>query len=447
MTTVSKTREIISDIAAQIKKRKTPAATPGERVINFRNEKAEKFERQIVDIPIELLKFRKDNGRIGVEVSSYERKFGKLKESAEETQEKLYQWLKDKDPGRTEKLYNLIRKSGQEEPAVATADGFLIDGNRRLMVLRQLNKLEAAEEFSRMRVVLLPGEGDPGGPPTIEEIEKLENTYQLQDDGKSEYSKFAKALSYRRKDLNGYSLRQQVADDPNFYKRPVAIDKEVRSIEKQYLQPLVVIDRYLSLFGLDGQYDHAETRWETFLQYSLVYHANLNHDKKKHDLAGVLLEKLDEFEAGVFTVIRAQKLDALSSSLDRYMRRLKSLCKSERFVEEFCTLGDEISNLDHCEDNNEWLATRVDEKTNVYTRINHIVSRANEFGTDKEKAETPLSLLEQAERKLTHKSMRVENIAAQNLATFRNLIERISGELQRLQKELYDRQKSGADAS
>ena len=56
------------------------------------------------------------------------------------------------------------------------------------------------ERFKTMKAVILPGKDDVGGPPTLLEIEQIENRYQLQSDGKAEYYAFDRALSMRRKD-------------------------------------------------------------------------------------------------------------------------------------------------------------------------------------------------------------------------------------------------------
>ena len=88
--TVSKTREIIDDFAAEIKRRMRSSARPSKAVIHFRAEDIEGTERDIVKVPIELLRFRKDNGRIASDVYDYEHTRGSLDESSEEGQ-KNYQ--------------------------------------------------------------------------------------------------------------------------------------------------------------------------------------------------------------------------------------------------------------------------------------------------------------------------------------------------------------------
>ena len=73
------------------------------------------------------------------------------------------------------------------------------------MVLAKLQQQAPGRpEFEAMKVVVLPGPSDPGGPPSLIEIERLENRYQLQSEGKSEYYGFDRALSIKRKMGHGY---------------------------------------------------------------------------------------------------------------------------------------------------------------------------------------------------------------------------------------------------
>lgn len=84
------------------------------------------------------MRFRKDNGRIASDVSSYEKLHGTLNESKLETQEILRKFLKEKDEENNIKLKKSIEHSGQNEAAIITCDGFLINGNRRKMTLEEL---------------------------------------------------------------------------------------------------------------------------------------------------------------------------------------------------------------------------------------------------------------------------------------------------------------------
>ncbi len=68
-----KEREIIDNFAREIEKAKRPGPKPATAVIDFRTERADGHERPVYHVPIGLLRYRKDNGRISSDVSSYEK--------------------------------------------------------------------------------------------------------------------------------------------------------------------------------------------------------------------------------------------------------------------------------------------------------------------------------------------------------------------------------------
>jgi len=68
----AKIREIIDDFVKEIGKAKFLGAKPAKTVIDFRNERKDGIERDIWYVPIDLLRYRKDNGRISSDVLHYE---------------------------------------------------------------------------------------------------------------------------------------------------------------------------------------------------------------------------------------------------------------------------------------------------------------------------------------------------------------------------------------
>ena len=183
-------------------------------VIEFREWRSEGVSKPIRKIPTNLLRYRKDNGRIASDVLHYEKHNISLKERDAKHQEIIKGFLYDKDPKTTEILMKSLEHNGQIDPAIITADGFLINGNRRKVALEELYKQTRKEKFKWMKVVILPDVGDEGGPPTLREIEQVENRCQLQKSGKSEYYDFDKALSIRQKINKGMTLEDQLNDDP-----------------------------------------------------------------------------------------------------------------------------------------------------------------------------------------------------------------------------------------
>ena len=186
--TKPKEREIIEDFAKEIQQRKTQASPPKTSVIDFRDELIKGVERPVESVPLNLLRYRKNNGRISSDIFDYEKNHGILDEKSKETQKIVSEFLENRNKDKTEELKNSIMLKGQQEPAIITCDGFLINGNRRRLVIEMLSNLKKGDpRFERMKVVILPGKSDEGGPPTLKEIEQIENRYQLQSMGKAEY--------------------------------------------------------------------------------------------------------------------------------------------------------------------------------------------------------------------------------------------------------------------
>lgn len=120
-------REIVEDFAKEIRERRMQTAKPSKAVINFRTEIKDGIERPIWRVPIEILRYRKDNGRIASDVLDYEQKNGRLDEKDDKAQAVIARCLEEKDPEKTGVLRSSIMHAGQSEPAIITCDGFLVN--------------------------------------------------------------------------------------------------------------------------------------------------------------------------------------------------------------------------------------------------------------------------------------------------------------------------------
>src|SRR3972149_8493318 len=157
MNSISKPpeRKIIEDFAKEITERSITADPPAEEVIYFRNWHIIRKKSPVKLVPVEILRYRKDNGRIASDVLSYDKLNGSLIEKDENAQRTLKKFLDEKDSEKTSELMNSIRHSSQRVPAVITSDGFLINGNRRKLALEKLYEDTKDEKFKWMRVVIL----------------------------------------------------------------------------------------------------------------------------------------------------------------------------------------------------------------------------------------------------------------------------------------------------
>lgn len=447
-----KEREIVEDFAAEIKRRKTQTAKPTKHVIDFRSERASNFEREIWEVPTEILRFRKDNGRIASDVLSYEKNYRPLIETEDEDQETLRKFLQQKDPSKTTELKNSLAHGGQVEPAIITCDGFLINGNRRKLSLEALNS-EHPGRFQTMKVVILPGKGEPGGPPTNKEIEQIENRYQLQSDGKAEYYNFDRALSMRRKIQLGISLEDQLKDDPNFANLSAKeFKKAVKEMEDEYLGPLTCVDEYLEHLGREGLYDTVssgrddrEGRWQAFIDYYTSVNKKLA-DQKKLIQMGIAEEEVGKIKDAAFKIIRKREIPN-SPKVHMIMRKLSNWLinpQAKNALLELVDVDSEIPLDERVDKSGRELSPREIDRLwagKYGSEVNNCVLKAERIVESTRTAETPITLLEASLAKLNHEKMDIRVMNPVDIERAKTLIKGIRDKAQSLESEFYHLEK------
>lgn len=448
-------REIVQDFARAIREKKTNTAKPAFAVINFRDEKAKSYERPIVTVPIELLRYRKDNGRIASDVMNYERLNGPLDERDDSAQKILRDFLEKKHPEMTEILIKSIEHTGQSEPAIITCDGFLINGNRRKMALESLLSRHKSDSlYKYMKVVILPGPGEEGGPPTLLEIERLENRYQLQSEGKSEYYGFDRALSIKRKMNLGFSLEEQLKDDPRYVRASQQeLKNAVREYERDYIHPLECIDRYLEHFEREGMYgtissgvSDKEGRWQAFIDYSQIYHRRLLNHQWQNE-SGLDEDDIGAIEEAAFKLIRLRTLKGLPK-IHQIMRKLPSMCALRESKKEILNIANQVdSSLPPDEqydaEGNPLSPEEIDKKWahRHQQKLIMLTKKALDYAEATREKETPLMLLEAALKKLTHEDFSVELIPHSQYHEARKFASDIQKKASEIEHQLYDNEK------
>ena len=448
------TREIINDFATEIALCKRPGPKPQKAVIDFRTEQKDGFEREVYYIAVGLLRYRKDNGRISSDVLHYEKEHGILDEKDERAQKIIRGFLEQKDREKTEVLMRALEHEGQRDPAIITCDGFLINGNRRKMALERLQDKHAGDaQFADMRVVILPGKGDPGGPPTPLEIEEIENRYQLQSEGKAEYYAFDRALSIRRKIGNGMSLEHQLRDDPNYARLDEKKFKEaVKKAETEYLKPLECIDRYLDNLGKEGLYSIISTgmadregRWQAFYDYYKSVYQKLEDNKQRMKL-GIEEDEIGDIEDAAFKIIRTREIPDMPKvhMIIRNYSKWISNDKSKKELIKLIDIEPELPYEETIDENGDECTPRVIDqrwakkhKTKV---TKHVKAARNLYERRKEK-ETPIDLLKNALRQLNHENMEPSNVEISNYAEAMKVAREIQNRAKEIEHEFYGYQK------
>ena len=443
-------RKIIKDFQEAIKEKRI--TTDQTDIINFRNDILNKKPREIFSVELNLLRYRKENGRISSSVLGYEKEKGFLRPDQEDAQRKIKGFLLGKDPEKTEELKKILKAEGQRDPGIVTCDGFLINGNRRKAVLEEIHKENPSDEqFARMKVVILPGEGEEGGPPTLKEIEQIENRYQLQSDGKADYFGFDAALSIKQKIGIGFSLEEQLRDNPIYKNMPQREFKAVLRNEERKLKALECIDRYLNMFNHDGQYHQIakgigdpEGRWQAFVDYANTWNKlQKSQERTKHQIEDTDIEALEQI---AFKAIRLRDIPSVGEKIHEIMRRLPVLWQhgKDALIELNKNVEVDIPAEDQVDSEGNQLPLReIDKKweARFQNQISYQIRRAMEKVAQEKEQQQPLNLLEDAYKKLIHRDMKVETINASDLEKAIKLTNDIKQKAVKLGSEIFKRKK------
>ena len=196
----------------------------------------------IYRIPLECLVYNVENGRISSLVKSYTKEHCQLDSSNEEDAKRIEEFLFSSSEERNKKTKEDLIANGQLEPGIITADGVIVDGNRRASLLRSiyLNHPDqnVRDKCAYFNTRILPEDADP------KEILRLETTYQMAADSKVDYNPIEKYLHAKDMKEHGFST-QQIMEYMGFKSQT-----EVNTV----LEIMALIDEYLENFGYDGIY-------------------------------------------------------------------------------------------------------------------------------------------------------------------------------------------------
>lgn len=141
-------------------------------------------------IPLHLLYYNDQNGRIGTYISKYEAENGTISNlSLEEYNLRIEDFIIRSDKGKFKETKNNIRDLSQVEAGVVLSDGRVIDGNRRFTCLRQLARETGDQKFNYFEAVILDENTSE------KNIKLMELSLQLGVQGKVDYNAIEKLVS------------------------------------------------------------------------------------------------------------------------------------------------------------------------------------------------------------------------------------------------------------
>lgn len=211
--------------------------------------KGKSVPADVYRIPLDYLIYNKYNGRIGSVVLSYEKQNGLLNAEQDEDRVIIENYLYESKKDRNKRTMDSLREIGQQRYGIVTADGTIIDGNRRAMLLNRIFHGRDAQGYTYQQVencqyflaIILPDDA------TERDIHQLETIYQMGEDDKLDYDPIEKYLKCKELEKCGFSKR----DIAGFM-------SEKESQIEQWLRILKLMEEYLSVYGYDGIYTRLE---------------------------------------------------------------------------------------------------------------------------------------------------------------------------------------------
>lgn len=203
---------------------------------------------KVYRIPLSFLIYNKYNGRIGTEVQSFEAQSGELNPENVQDIKKIEEFLYESKKDRNAKTMDSLLHDGQQRYGIVSADGKIVDGNRRAMLLNKLFnerdemhlKFTEVDRCQYFLAIILPDDA------TEKDMQQLETIYQMGEDDKVDYDAIQKYL--KCKELKKYFT---VKDISNFM-------SEKESQINQWLEILKLMEEYLDTYGYKGIYTRLE---------------------------------------------------------------------------------------------------------------------------------------------------------------------------------------------
>lgn len=206
------------------------------------------------EIPLEYLVYNPYNGRIGSVVKSYERQNHQLNPENPDDKKLIEKFLWESKTEANKKTKTRLLKEHQQKHGIVTADGMIIDGNRRACLLNKIMEDESIPFNEKVHcqyfiAIVLPEDADK------KEILALETTYQMGEDAKVDYNPIEKYL------------KCQDLKDAGFTDDDIASMMDCKSSEvRTMLSALQLMDEYLDEYGYSGMYTQLDKSEDSFLK-------------------------------------------------------------------------------------------------------------------------------------------------------------------------------------
>ena len=283
-------------------------------------------------LPIDLLRYNTNNGRLAMDIREWEETEGRRLDDSDSNDISVIRGLLlQLDERKTRELKEDIRKKGQMEPGVITHNGVVINANRRMAVIEQLHEEEPTGKWKYLEVVRLDSSTSEA------DLWKIEAGLQLSKEKVAEYHPVNELLKIKEGKDRGLE--------------PSEIAAAMYGRDEEYvndaLQRLGLIDEFLRFMRQVGKYGVIKKfgLHEYFIDIQRLIEASKQDNVKSRDRAKRLQHAFALLRANIHSQGRGNR----QAITHRDLRKLKDIYRDPYAREAFAERLDsakKIQNLD-----------------------------------------------------------------------------------------------------
>ena len=261
-------------------------------------------EIPVYRLPLKYLHYNVENGRFAKEYLNLKKELGRDLVPGNNSDEiEIEKMLRDQSPSKTIWLKNDIKDNGQDEPGIITEDGYVINGNRRLSVLKLLQ--DENTDFGYMNVGRLPSNVDEA------DIYKIELGKQMARDQKLDYGPMNELLKIEH-GINSKLTPEQIANTIGFSKEEI----------EEKIERLQLIKEYLSFIGEPNNFEAAESINDHFIDLQNYIFKKPSKKNKTKKVEYTVLEKQNIKEIAFATM--------QSGVLSKHLRKIPKMVTNSK---------------------------------------------------------------------------------------------------------------------
>jgi len=300
------------DLQQEIKK--SISLTDGTRKLTI---KGQTKSYPVYQIPLDLLLYNRQNGRIISSMNRYESEGNDIQTlSKKEYNDLVEQFIVDSNSSALNKTKQNIALFGQRLPGVVLNDGTVVDGNRRFTCLRQLKREGKTSFFDA--VILDPSEGL-----SAVDIKRLELNLQHGEERPVDYNAIDNLVEvYNDIEKNKYFTVKEYATNTN---------KTETDVKKMLKKANLMVD-FLVFINAEGKYYVArDLDLDGPLQEVMLI---LNKEKDE--------EEYERVKSALFTAMTLSKEGDLTRHIRRIGKEIIQAGNREQFLEEYEDIVEDV---------------------------------------------------------------------------------------------------------